>query len=116
MNSATHRREPTHESWAGEVLRTTKHPDSSGLLKEGLSVSRSRLADVNPNPCNNAHCMQHRISGQHHGKCRSTSLSLHIGTNPDGPAVLLDQLLADPQPKAGSDRAFGREERIEDKI
>src|ERR1700730_3877372 len=60
--------------------------------------------------------MRRSVSGEHHGKRRSTALSIHIGPNPDGPAVLLDQLLADTQPKAGSDRALGREERVEDML
>lgn len=58
-------------------------------------------------------CRRHSFSRENNRKRSTSTLSLRIGPNLDRTAILLNKLLADPQPKAGTDRPLRREERIE---
>lgn len=42
--------------------------------------------------------------------------SVTAGTHPDGPAVLVDNLFANPETKTGPDRTFSREEWLKDML
>ena len=56
---------------------------------------------------------RYRLDRNDHGEHRSSSNSLGAGADADAAAMIVDDLLADPQAETGPYSTLGREERLE---